>query len=350
MLTNYHSKYYGSEVVVQKDSEVVQVVIRDLLYASADLKTNNAEWTALMKELDEVVKRLETFPSPLFQYQLDLLRDVVVPYLQKLQGRFHTDQARQRQVLDVLYVSTLTSIRHPADALLLLDDLTARIRRSGGITSFYFKSELLTVLEVYLDKKWRPLLMETRALLQNLGGKLLGVGLVGLIGWPLAVLCPLLMSSRQLTAVLKELETKRSLSPSSILLLVKLLAITFVALQLVSVLQTYAYIAHMALALAAACLLISANDNLMKRVMPALAPYADLLESGMSMSPEGLMAVIQGRGSGHSSAPNADTTFTSPRVEELSDEDDKEEVKQKEREREPEVMLDDTGIRKRKAQ
>eukprot|EP01039_Chlorochromonas_danica_P009382 gene9382-10362_t len=296
MLTNYASKYYGSQELVQSESADSRLVVTNLLYLKGELQAQKG-WERVNAELDKLITQLEATPpaSPssalLYKYQMELLRQVVVPYLQKLKGRFHTDEKRQSQLLDVLYFVTNPPIHHPAEALLRLETVAEDIRRQG----FYFKSELLLALEGYLQTQWRPLIMVTQSLLRNMGSKLIGVGLIGVIGWPLAVLYPMLLTSQQLAQVVKELETKKTLSPSSLFCLGKLVVFVLVSLQLVRVLEAYLSVAYLAVIAAVICFTVSGSNDLIKVAVVPLAPYGEILEASLTLSIDQLVAVMQGK-------------------------------------------------------
>lgn len=294
MLSHYESRIYGNEVIVRKNDPKVQDAIRGLMYCLADLKSKS-NWQLLVKDLERTISHLERMPSPMYSFQLDLINDVVVHYMQQLNGRFHTDDARQHQLIEIVDIATINCMSHPAELLIVLDNIVDKIRRNRGITSF-FKSELQTLLEVYLQKKWRPILTEAKSFLQGLGGKLLGVGLIGIIGWPLAILYPLMLSTKQLTMILRELDQNKYLSPESMLQLGKLLVITFVSLQLVTILQTYAYIAYLSTTLAVVCFVVSANSSLLKQSIPAISPYAEILDGKYTFSLSRLVSVVDGMG------------------------------------------------------
>lgn len=323
MLTKYTSKYYGSQELVRSESADSRLMVTNLLYLKGELKAQKG-WHLVSAELDKLIAQLETTPptsSPssalLCQYQMELLRLVVVPYLQKLKGRFHTDEKRQSQLLDILYFVTNQPIQHPAEALLRLEKVAEEIRRQG----FFFKSELLLALEGYLQTQWRPLILVTQSLLQNLGGKLIGVGLIGVIGWPLAVLYPILLTSQQLVQVAKELEAKKTLSPSSLFCLGKLVVLVLVSLQLLRVLEAYLSVAYFAVIGAVVCFTVSGSNDLTKIVVAPLAPYGDILEASLALSIDQLVAVVQGKLPVLDPSRSQERVSQEARVEVLSEDD-----------------------------
>lgn len=282
MLTKFESKYYGGEVAISKEDPILQETYHNLLICIAEIKAS--KWQALSSELEKCVNHLESGRVPMYRFQVELINDVFVPYVRKLNNRYHTDEARERQLAQILHVATLPVIRHPADALLLVDKVAYQIRMTTGRKFFSFKSELMAALDLYRDKKWRPLLWETKSFLQSVGAKLLGVGLVGLVGWPLALLYPMMLSTKQLSTILRELDQTKTLSSGSIFQLARLALITFASLQLVSVLQAYASVGYMAVLAAALFFITSTSDEAMKHIIPALAPYADMLDGGSGFS------------------------------------------------------------------
>ncbi|RYH05745.1 hypothetical protein EON65_43870, partial [archaeon] len=282
----------SSQKLVKKNDPSIVTLKADLSTCISQLKPST-DWNSVANEMERVLYKLETYQDPWQRYEVDLLREVVVPYIQKLKGRYFTDASRKKQISEMLYILSLTDLRHPAEALIMLDEVAYVIHHESRLKGHFFESELLIQLNSYLRKTWRPILIPTKDFLTSIGSMMLGLGLVGLIGWPLAVLYPLLSSTKQLSGIMRELEHKKSLSYSSLFQLAKLLAVSFAALQMVAVLQAYTSVSYTALIGAAACFVCAQSDELVKKLCVPLSPYVAMMQSEGGFSMDRLIDVLQ---------------------------------------------------------
>jgi hypothetical protein len=207
---------------------------------------------------------------------------------------------------------------------------------------------------VATEKQWQPIVADNRRLLQDYGGKLLVLGLVGVVGWPVAFLYPLYKLSITLLAIVQEWERKKTLSRQSLFELIKTIAMLVAATQVLSILAVYASLGNTCLILGAAALVVSSNASLVKKAAPVLAPHLAQIDklmtavgnvdlgsilpngtshaggSGGGARTSGISAKSSGSGSstnrgeiGHSKT----TTYVSERVEVLAEEEEPADVK-----------------------
>jgi hypothetical protein len=190
-----------------------------------------------------------------------------------------------------------------------------------------FKSELMTTLDNQLARQWQPIIADNRQLLQSLGVKLLGVGFMGVVGWPLVVMYPLFSHATKLLDVLKEWERMHKLSPQSIFEIVKVVVMMLVCFQLMSILQLYMSLGYMAVLVGGASVVMSQNDAMIKQYSPVISPHASAIDKFLLLLDSGDLTkvgtLIQGAATNLTNEhQNPLTAFpTSHRVEEIPDTD-----------------------------
>jgi hypothetical protein len=119
-------------------------------------------------------------------------------------------------------------------------------------------------------------------MLQNLGGKCFTLGLIGVLGWPMAVLYPLYRLTVTLLQIATEYERSQRLTAQSLFDLGRTAALLFAALQVLKILAIYAAVGQTSLLLGTAALLASVSPTVLKVLAPIVAPHVAQLDSLVS--------------------------------------------------------------------
>ena len=262
------------------------------------------------------------------QYQMELIQEGLLPYLGSLKGRMHVDNQRFKQISSIIRIILNNQNDHPALVLQRVDDIVLDIKNNAKF--HLWKSELLTTLETATEKQWEPILADNRRVLIDYGSKLLLLGLIGAIGWPVAFLYPMYKLALTLMAILQEWEKKKRLSTQSIFQLAKTIVLLIASGQILTILSVYATLGYTCLLAGGIAITVSSNNALIKKTAPVLAPHMAQLDQLMntlsqtdfSMIISKLKTILhqQHSSSGCSMAServNQDTTYVSERVEEL---------------------------------
>ena len=188
-------KFFGRSIEVHPSEPTFASTVDGLLATTgtvveyAKKQRNNALWKGLEEDLTALTNYVLNPESRLRRFQIDLLNEVLVPYLRKMTGQWRVDEYRFRQVRTVVHSLIVRDVQeHPAVCLLALDDVANEIRANQ---SYMFRSELLNVIETATAKQWQPIVSDNRVILQDFGGKFLFLGLIGVVGWPAALLYPM---------------------------------------------------------------------------------------------------------------------------------------------------------------
>jgi hypothetical protein len=212
--------------------------------------------------------------STIVRYQLEIVNDCLLPYITKLKARFYTDKERVHQlslIMDALSIQHDTQGIHPAISLTMLEKVREEIRDKQ---SYFWKSELLGILDPALEKQWRPILLDLKLFLHDVAGKLFAIFLFTVIGWPLAYAYPIYSNSKRLLRVLNEWEAKRKVSSQSIFDLFKTALLIIALLQVMTIVALYQSVGYFCALLASAAVFISLSDSLLKTLAPIVTPYA----------------------------------------------------------------------------
>eukprot|EP01032_Pedospumella_encystans_P016488 gene16488-18815_t len=220
-----------------------------------------------------------------------------------------------------------SNTEHPAILLQEIDHVVAELR--SGSRFNLWKSELLTALDVATTNQWQPIIADTRVALQDIGGKLLVLGLVGVVGWPVAFLYPMLKLSSSLMRIVNEYERTKRLTNQSIFDLAKTLVMLVASIQLLSILSAYTTMGYSCLLMSAVALTISSNNQSLKFAAPILAPHMEQMDQLISTASSVDLSRIIHRGNQfmaqtqHSAPAFAplQNTSNSDRVEVLPDQD-----------------------------
>ncbi len=270
-------KYHGRISVVPLSDNDFQFVIQKLINLTVDLQQtemcrNDNEWKQFFEDLTAFTNHMVNPQSQIHRYQLEIICDCLLPYITKLKARFYTDKERVRQLSLIMYaLSIKDSTMHPAICLSYLEGIKEEIQ---GRQSYFWKSELLGILDSALEKQWRPILLDLRFFLHDLARKLCTGFLFTVIGWPLAFVFPVYGNATRLLRILKEWESHRQVSNQSIfeLLNVGIMIIGF--LHIMSIVAVYRSIGIICPLLPSATMFLSLNDRLLKQFAPTLTIYA----------------------------------------------------------------------------
>lgn len=338
-------KFFGYNSLISAQDRVVGTTLPKIANIVGQIRAESSkseQWRIVADHLQEFARKLSSPQSSINSYKLEVVTEVVVPYLSKLNGRYHVDQTRTRQLVEILGTLLHDDIQHPAIALNIIERVREEVRVSSS--NYIFQSELLTLLNNTLAKQWRPILLDLRGFLQNIGGKLITVAVVTIVGWPIVLIAPLLMNTNKLLQIIQELEKHHQLSPTSTFHLIKIVAVMIVSAKLMAILQMYQSVGFMCGFISAICFIISSSDSLLKTTAPMLAPNAkgidEVLGKLMNLDIQSVMKMVPGS-----------TERTDHRVEDLNSTDRSSSTANSDGNEDystqPFSTLDPTGIRRR---
>jgi hypothetical protein len=269
-------KFHGNALMVPHESPVYKIAQEELIKVTSELqKVSGGTWETTGASLKGLVQKISDPNSRIQQYQIDLIREVLVPYLKKQRDRYFTDQARVRQLNEIIFALSLHGKQHPAISLNMLEKVKTEIQSNQ---SYLWKSELLTALETSLAKQWLPIVADTKQFLIDTSGKLFVLGMIGLIGWPIAFFSPIMYSSKKLMKAMEDWDRRKTFSNDTVIELVKVALMIMLLMQLVTVLQFYAALGQLLLAGSMGSFLIAQSEGTVKELSPVLAPQAYLID------------------------------------------------------------------------
>ena len=160
--------FYGRNTAITQDHPLFQKALRSLVELRTSLNkitvSNKGEnqWKHLSNSLDEFTTVFVNPQCPPKRYQVDVLLEAVIPYLQEIQSRIHTDVTRFHQLQQILSILTNSNshlsvpTEHTSyDTLLRIDNVIVDIDRQGGLN--IWKSSLSTRLSSAVKKQWDPI-------------------------------------------------------------------------------------------------------------------------------------------------------------------------------------------------
>jgi len=294
--------------------------------ASVSKSSKNSQWERLEKDVSDLGNFLVDERTTLYRHQVELVSDGLLQYLGSLKGRIHVDNNRFQQISVIIRAIMRTSTDHPAILLQEIDQVVLEVRRGSAFN--LWKSELLTALDTATANQWQPIIADTRVALQDIGGKLLVLGLVGAIGWPVAFLYPMFKLSSSLMRIVNEYERTKRLTPQSLFDLAKTVVMLVASIQLLSILSAYTAMGYSCLLMSAVALAVSSNNQSIKFAAPILAPHMEQMDRLISSASSIDLSNIINRGNQflsqhnpvhpvHDTNGNAGAIYTSDRVEEL---------------------------------
>ena len=151
--------YYGKNKIINHDATVFSALTSSLLQCAGEA-SKNSSFRELKTELESFVGYILEPDSKLKQYQLELMTDSVVPYLNKMMGtRLSLDKSRFDQLFVLLKLlgrgeGSIKLEEHPAVILSRIDKVIVDINSKGGL----WKSELAKNLDRGVAKQWSPIL------------------------------------------------------------------------------------------------------------------------------------------------------------------------------------------------
>ena len=175
-----------------------------------------------------------------------------------------------------------------------------------------------------------------------IGVKLLVVGIVASVAWPLAFLYPLYKLSISLLQIIHSWEHSKRLNPQSLFELAQMLVMLYAVSRLVAILSVYSSVGYSSCLLGAILLGVSVNPSLIKQGSAVMAPHMTQMDRALEhadvlLNYDKLMhALTTTASSSSSSSTNTSFLFATPtsiqsvsgssepqysaRVEELRDE------------------------------
>lgn len=174
-----------------------------------------------------------------------------------------------------------------------------------------------------------------------IGVKLLVVGIVASVAWPLAFLYPLYKLSISLLQIIHSWEHSKRLNPQSLFELAQMLVMLYAVSRLVAILSVYSSVGYSSCLLGAILLGVSVNPSLIKQGSAVMAPHMTQMDrvlehADVLLNYDKLMHALTTTASSSSSSSNTSFLFSTPintqsvpgsseplysaRVEELRDE------------------------------
>lgn len=277
--------YYGRNCLIVPTDVAYQKAVDSFIdvstsIANISITKNHHLWTSLSEELGKFSQIFLDPDTPLMRYQLEILVDSIIPYLQDVKTQIHTQPTRFTQIQDLLKILSMNDVSpmtpgtgersiHPCHTLLRIESVIVIINRERG----FFKSKLSTALESGVRKQWAPIISDHQQALMSIGGKLCILGLVEAVGRPIIMLYPLFVLTKEALKISTEIETKKKISLQSIIQIGKMLVMLFAVSQLLGILSMYRGLGYTCLALGSAAVFVGCNHELTKSSVPVLAPH-----------------------------------------------------------------------------
>jgi hypothetical protein len=265
---------------------------------------------------------------------MEILNDAVLPYIKSMKGSYAMDQARFSQIeflLDILSDSDKvynastqgleSSLLHPAVTCQHIDALIKEINSRP----YWTKSSLARSLESAVDKQWRPIVADNRMALQSVGAKLAAIGLVEVVGRPAVMLYPLWLLVQQVLTIVRQIEHKQSISPSTVVAVVKALLLLYVSSYLMALMAAYQGMGYTCLALGGLALSTSVSDSTVKAASPILAPHLTHIDAFIERLQSLEAVAMNAMGAAHTSPAASSRTAPlapHPQVEVVPEADD----------------------------
>jgi hypothetical protein len=334
-------KFCGRNQLITFQDSRFQAAVNQLKEFSGRNISNERCWQNFSVVVSDFLQHLQDPSFSLRVYQVDLIREIIIPYLSELKGRSHTDPDRVNQLTDIMATILIArNDEHPSNCLNSLEVILRDVNRKA----YLFQSKLSTSMQRAIHNQWQPILADNRNFLQNLGGKLLFLGLLGVIGWPLIFMYPMITHSHKLLRILNEFDTSRRISKQSIFDLASMMVMMFVCSQLTNILSTYMSFGYTAGTIGVVILVMAQSEAFLKQVSPTMAAHAPMFDSILALLDSGdykqLLTTVNNRRN-----PDQNQFPTSNQVEELSE--DQEPPQEEPQQQQPEIDSG-AGMRQRK--
>ena len=275
-------KYYGRDIVMDHTHPTIDNSIHALKQVIEDIlkmKSANSQWVQLKDALLRMISYLSDTNVSKKLYRVQILNEAVIPYLSTMKTNSFLDTARFQQIeylLDILsdsdkiysMSSDITTL-HPAITCQLIDKLVIEINSKN----YWRQSTLASKLQTAVMKQWTPILHDLRNALQNIGLRLTALGLVEVVGRPVVMMYPLWLLLREVLHLVKQIEHKQSISPTTVVTMVKAFLMLYVSSSLVSLLSMYQGMGYTCLALGGLTLMVSQSESHLKQFAPILSPH-----------------------------------------------------------------------------
>ena len=274
--------YFGRNGVVAPTDVAYLKAVESLIDVSTSIakiapSKSNHLWATLSEELGKFSQGFLDPDVPKKRYQLDLLVETVIPYLQEAKSQLHTQPSRFNQIQSLLRVLSESDVSqgtrehasHPYHSLKKIETIIVSINREGGL----WKSKLSKALEDGVSKQWAPIIADHQQALLSIGGKLCILGLVEAVGRPIIMLYPLFIISKELLKISSEIDVKKKVSMNSVMQVIKMAVMLFCVVQLLGILSMYTGLGYTCFGLGCGALLVSSNDELTKSSVPVMAPH-----------------------------------------------------------------------------
>jgi hypothetical protein len=269
-----------SDLVYQRAAGALSAVSANVVKVASSTKPDSL-WVVMAQNLTQFSQKFFDPQRPPKRYQIDILLEALVPYIEEIQTRIHTDSSRFSQLEELFSILTDGSSTGGSQSgaaydatstsyhdLRRIESLVKEIDRQGGL----WKSKLSNNLTRAVNRQWRPIISDHQRALQQLGGRLCILGLVEAVGRPVVMLYPLFLAAKEALKIASEFEKNKKLSPQSIVQIVKMVGLLWAVMQLSGILAMYTGLGYACLVMGLAAFVVSSNDELTKLSVPMLAP------------------------------------------------------------------------------
>lgn len=147
-----------------------------------------------------------------------------------------------------------------------------------------------------------------------IGVKLLVVGIVASVAWPLAFLYPLYKLSISLLQIIHSWEHSKRLNPQSLFELAQMLVMLYAVSRLVAILSIYSSVGYSSCLLGAILLGVSVNPSLIKQGSAVMAPHMTQMDRALEhadvlLNYDKLMHALTTATTASSSSSSSNTSF-----------------------------------------
>lgn len=305
-----------NHLVVAKLNSTLQNLIACMLPLQSLKRSSqgSAEFSSietLESSIKVLISNMGTHPIsiPIRQYQLEILCDAVIPYLETILARkaslFSTsrpvDASRYRllnELFQQLYLRNISDggiDEHPSIILQAIEDtVLAEICKQKN----FWKSDLQTKLEGAIEKQWKPILKDTKTIINNIAVNLIVLGALEIFGRQIIMLAfPTFVTTTLLRDLFTEyqklennntctnqLRSKELVEYLPLLIkLGKVLVLLVLTSKLLYIITLYNELGYVALGFGVFGLFVSTQDSLLKTVViPRFHPYLMKLDMAIS--------------------------------------------------------------------
>lgn len=96
-------RYYGRNELILRSNPIINSTIEKVIVLTEHihkLTRKNIEWNGLKEDLESVIERLTLSEehNHLEKYKVEIINEVLIPYVDEIRGRTHFDKARFQQI------------------------------------------------------------------------------------------------------------------------------------------------------------------------------------------------------------------------------------------------------------